>query len=346
MHSPKHVRACVWLVVATAFWGVSFPFIRSTWLLQSRLAPDISSFFFAAALAVVRFSAAGILIAFISARTLRRLTRLEIHQGAGLGLFGGLGILFQMDGLAHTSASTSAFLTQFSCLLIPLWVALHKRAAPRPAVIIGSVLVLAGVAILAQFDWRQFKMGRGEAETLLSAVFFAGQILWLERPRYAPNRVSHFTIVMFGTIALLIAPIAGCTAPSPHAAIAAYASFAVLALVAGIVFICTLGAYLMMNVWQPHVTATEAGLIYCVEPICASLFAAFLPGWISKYAHVDYANEGMTRSLFVGGTLITLANVLIQLDAMRQRRALQHTNAAHAAGPAHRHHCADDQESR
>ena len=320
MHNPKHVRACVWLIVATALWGVSFPFIKSTWLLQNQLAPEISSVFFAAALAVVRFAIAGVLIAAVSARTLRRLTRLELQQGIGLGVFGGLGILVQMDGLAHTSASTSAFLTQFSCLLIPIWVSVQKRAVPRLVVIASCIMVLTGVAILAEFDWREFKMGRGEAETILSAVFFAGQILWLERPRYAPNGVGNFTVVMFATITLLIAPVAAFTAPSAHAVAAAYSSAAVLALLAGIVFICTLGAYLMMNVWQPHVTATEAGLIYCVEPVYASFFAAFLPGWISKLAHIDYANERITKNLLIGGALITVANVLIQLDAMRQRR--------------------------
>ena len=77
---------------------------------------------------------------------------------------------------------------------------------------------------------------------------------------------------------------------------------------------------MMMNVWQPHVTATEAGLIYCVEPICASMFAAFLPGWISRFANIDYANERLTHHLLIGGTLVTAANVLIQVEAMLRRR--------------------------
>jgi drug/metabolite transporter (DMT)-like permease len=319
MH-PKHLQACVWLVMATAFWGLSFPFIRASWLLQKQLSPEISSFFFAATLAVVRFLIAGLIVALFAARTLPRLTRLEWQQGLGLGVFGGLGILFQGDGLAHTSASTSAFLTQFYCLLIPIWVAWRQRLAPKFAVIVSSVMVLAGVAILAQFDWRTFRMGRGEAETILCALFFAGQILWLERPRYAENRVTHFTVVMFATIVVLIAPVAALTAPSASAFLKPYRAFEVLVLMAGIVFLCTLGAYTMMNVWQRFVTATEAGLIYCVEPVFASLFAAFLPGWISQFAHIDYANEHVTRNLLIGGALITAANVLIQIEAMLQRR--------------------------
>ena len=322
MPSPQHARACVWLFIATGFWGLSFPFIKSIWLLQERLVPDASSIFFAALTAGVRFGVAGIIIALFAARTLRHLTRLELAQGLGLGFFGGVGILLQMDGLAHTPASTSAFLTQFYCLLIPLWVAWRQRAAPKLIILVGSILVLTGVAILARFDWHEFKLGRGEAETLLSTVFFTAQILWLERPRYAANRVSHFTVVMFASTALLVAPVAWFTAPSAGAFVQAYHSRDVLWLVGALTLLCTLASYTLMNRWQPHVTATEAGLIYCVEPLVTSSVVLFLPGWISRFTGIGYANEIVTPHLLIGGGCITLANVLIQIEAMRQRRKL------------------------
>jgi drug/metabolite transporter (DMT)-like permease len=90
-----------------------------------------------------------------------------------------------------------------------------------------------------------------------------------------------------------------------------------------VILFCTLGAYTLMNVWQPHVTATEAGLIYCIEPLFASLFALVLPGWISHVARIDYPNERLTSHLLIGGGLITAANVLIQIDALRKRRAAE-----------------------
>jgi drug/metabolite transporter (DMT)-like permease len=322
MQSEKHLRACVWLLAATAVWGISFTFIKATALAQEKLIPGMSSVYFAAMLSVVRFGVSAIILALVYFRSLHRTTRLEWEQGLGLGLFGGLGIVFQMDGLAQEDlpASTSAFLTQFYCLLIPLWVALRTRALPRFVVFLSLVTVLIGVAILSNFDWHQFKMGRGEAETLISAVFFAGQILWLERPRYAGNRVSHFSIVMFASIALLSLPVGILTAPAGYGLFHAYGSREVLMLVGVIVLACTLLAYTVMNVWQPHVTATEAGLIYCVEPLYASIFALFIPGWLSRFAHIDYANEKVTWHLIVGGGLITAANVLIQIQAMRARR--------------------------
>lgn len=322
MRSPKHFRACAWLLAATGVWGLSFPFIKATWLAQQEIMPGMSSVFFAAMLAVVRFGVAGLIVGFISLRTLRSTTKLEWEQGIGLGIFGGLGILFQMDGLAYTEASTSAFLTQFYCLVIPFWVAFHQRAFPKFTVVTSSVMVLSGVAILSRFDWRDFKMGRGEAETLIAAVFFAGQILWLERPRYAGNRVGNFTTIMFVVITVLMLPVGAFTLPSGPGWIAAYLSPKVLLLIAVITFGCTLISYTVMNKWQPHVTATEAGLIYCLEPLYASVFALFLPGWISEFVGIDYPNEHVTIYLLAGGGLITAANVLIQLEAVFTRRRL------------------------
>lgn len=315
----RHVQACLWLVLATALWGISFPCIKALWLTQEKLVPS-PPLFLAAAASVFRFGVAGLIIAIISARHLRQLTRNEIAQGVGLGLFGGAGIVFQMDGLAHTPASTSAFLTQFTCLLIPLWVALRDRALPGPVIILSTAMVLAGVAILSGFDFKQLRMGRGEAETILATVFFTGQILWLERPRYAGNRVTNFTVVMFATITVMLAPLVLATAPTVGAVFTAYQSPPALAFAGLLTVACTLGAYTLMNVWQPHVSATEAGLIYCVEPIFASLLAAFLPGWFSRFAGIDYANERLTRELLLGGGLITVANVLIQFESWRQRR--------------------------
>jgi drug/metabolite transporter (DMT)-like permease len=77
--------------------------------------------------------------------------------------------------------------------------------------------------------------------------------------------------------------------------------------------VCTVFAYGIMNLWQPKVSATEAGLIYCVEPVCAALYALFLPGILSLWTGVTYANETLTTTLIAGGLLITLANLLLQL---------------------------------
>jgi len=316
--SRKHLQACLWLVAGTVLWGISFPVIKAIFLKQDQLVPGAPSAFLASLVVVARFGIGAIVVLAFCARTLRTITRAEIWEGVGLAFFGGLGILFQMDGLAHTSASTSAFLTQFYCLLIPIWAAVTQRALPTFAVVVSSALVLAGAAILSNFNLREMKIGRGEAETLIAAIFFAGQILWLEKPEFAHNRTSHFTFVMFAGTALVALPVALFYAPNAAAFTRAYTDSSVLIMTTVLVLFCTVVAYGLMNIWQRHITATEAGLIYCLEPVAASAFALFLPAMLSRLAGIQYANEQITSELLLGGGLILAANILIQIEAARR----------------------------
>ena len=106
---------------------------------------------------------------------------------------------------------------------------------------------------------------------------------------------------------------AGWLAPDAHTLWLPWTSMPWLGLTLMLTVFSTVTAFLLMNQWQPKVTATEAGLVYCVEPIFGSLMALILPAWFSAWAKVDYANERATWALLIGGGLITLANVVIQL---------------------------------
>src|SRR6185369_14371202 len=89
------LKALRMLVVASAFWGLSFPTTKALAMLQQELLPDSSSWFVAALCVVYRFVIASLILLALAARSLTRLSRLEIEQGLGLGLFGGVGILLQ-----------------------------------------------------------------------------------------------------------------------------------------------------------------------------------------------------------------------------------------------------------
>ena len=120
---------------------------------------------------------------------------------------------------------------------------------------------------------------------------------------------------MFVVMALVCVPVAVGTTQEAGDWLRAYSTLPTLGFLAILVVGCTLGAYLLMNHWQRHVGATLAGLLYCIEPIFASVFALFLPAWFSAWAGVNYLNEFVTTNLLVGGGLITVANILVQLPA-------------------------------
>lgn len=300
------------LLGATLFWALSFPVMKSLYLEHQKLLPDAGSWFLTALNVLYRFGTAAVLLALFLGRNLKKISRLEIEQGIGLGVFGVGGILLQVDGLAYTTASTSAFLTQSYCVIIPLWAALIQRRFPPHKTLLSIAIVVAGLIILVGLDFRDLKLGRGETETLFASLLFTGQILLLERPRYAANQPLRFTFVMFVVMTLICVPGVLLTAPDAGACVRAYASPAAIGFMAILVLFCTLGGYLFMNRWQREITATEAGIIYCVEPVIASALALFLPAWFSVWAGIHYANESLTVRLLIGGGLVTAANVLLQ----------------------------------
>lgn len=309
----RRLPAVALLVLATACWSLSFPVMKAMTLAQQAMLPEVNTWFTSALCVAYRFALAAAGLALLLGRGGRGLTRREVEQGLGLGLFGSGGLLLQMDGLAWTDASTSAFLTQFYCVLIPLWFALRRRRWPSGRVLAACGAVLAGVALLAGVDWRALRLGRGEVETLLGSVLFTGQILWLQRPVYAGNDVRRFSLVMFAVMAVAMLPVAVATTRQAGDWWRAFSTAPLLGCLATLVVVCTLGGYLLMNRWQPELPATQAGVIYCAEPVFVSLLVLFLPGELAGWLGVDYANEHWTSRLLLGGTLITAANVVLTL---------------------------------
>lgn len=309
------------LILACALWGISFPLVKALHLEQTGRIPEASSEFLTAWILVARFLLAAILLAPFVIR-MGRLTRLEVKQGLLLAVFGGIGIALQVDGLAYTEASTSAFLTQAYCVVLPLWAAFQTRRRPTLRVAGATLLVLIGGGILAGVRPGHYAIGRGEAETLLAALFFALQILCLERKSFDANRGCHVTLVMCAGIALLFLPVAFLAAPSPTALIQAGKSFPAQGIVAVLSVFCTVGPFLLMNIWQKRLPATEAGLIYTTEPVFTAVYALVIPVILSGLAGVNYPNETFTLPLVLGGSLILAANLWMQWKRAAHRPAV------------------------
>ena len=301
------------LLLANVFWGVSFPVVKAMTLLHGQLLAGAGAWYTVSLTVAPRFLLAAAVLLLWQGRRVLTLTRGELTQGGVMGLFAAAGMLLQTDGLRFTPASTSAFLTQFYAILIPVYVAIRGRRNPGARVWLSIALVFVGVAVLGRFDWRDLGFGRGEWETLAASLFFMGQILWLEKHEYAANRAGMITLVVCATIGLIFGTLMLVAAPDAAALVTPWTSAPWLGFTVILTVFCTLGAFSLMNAWQPKITATEAGLIYCLEPIFGSLMALSLPALFSVWAAINYANEQATWNLLVGGGFITLANVFIQL---------------------------------
>lgn len=309
------------LILTCALWGLSFPVIKALHLDQSSRLPGAGSEFFAAWIQVARFGLGALILLPFAAKG-RRPTHLEIRQGLLLAFWGGAGMALQADGLAHTAASTSAFLTQAYCVVLPLIACIRLRRPPDLRTATATLLVIAGCAVLSGIRPGELGIGRGELETLLAALLFTAQILTLENPRYRENRGLPVTFMMCSGIATIFLPVTFLTAPGPAAVITAGASWSAFLMVMVLALFCSVGAYLMMNHWQPKISATEAGLIYTTEPVFTSIFVMFLPEWIAACMGRGYPNETIGTSLLFGGGLIVAANVIIQIKRKPHRPAI------------------------
>ncbi len=309
------------LLLTTVLWGLSFPLAKAVGAAQSAALPASASTPFLTALTLVfRFALAAAILAGISVLTLRSLTRRELWQGLGLGVTCGAGMLLQIDGLNYTAASTAAFFTSCYVVFIPVLVAVQRRRFPSPLVLASIGLVVVGTAILAGVNPRDLRLGRGEWENLVAALFFAVQIVLLEQPAFRENRTAPTTVVMFAAAAALNLPVLLATARSPGDLVPGLVGSPVaLVLSVALTLLCTVCAFTLMNHWQPRLAATEAGLIYCAEPVFAALTSLFLPGLLAVWAGIHYPNESLTARLLLGGGLITLANALIQLKPRGNR---------------------------
>lgn len=312
MPQPRssEIAAVSALVGACGFWGLGFPIMKALNMGAQLSDPGISSWFVAAYLVGGRFFLATLLVL-----TMRRTppNRSELTQGVALGLVTGVGMLLQTDGLLYTDASTSAFLTQGYVVLLPVASTLITRRAPPVRIVLCALLVSSGLAVLARFDPRTLALGRGETETLGAAACFTFQILLLDARRFAHNRVAPVTNVMFAVIVLTLLPVLALASRGLHDFAVPFAMPFSVSYFAIMVLLPTVGSFLLMNRYQRHVSASEAGIVYATEPVFASAFALVLPGLLSSLSGIHYPDETLHLRLVVGGALVVSANVLLAL---------------------------------
>ncbi|MDB6126150.1 MAG: protein of unknown function transrane [Verrucomicrobia bacterium] len=309
----RHWTALAVLAALTVSTGISFVLFKASILCQEPFAVGESTWFIGASNLVPRFSMGVLFLLALHGGRVLRLTRVEWTQALFMASTSFSGCLLQVDGLQRTTAATTAFVTQFYVILIPLWWAMVQRRRPSWTVMVGALLVFVGVAVLARVDWHTFRIGRGETEVILAAVFFSLLISSLNWPGFAANRAERTSAAMFLLEGLLFAGVSVVTCRNPANLIAPYfsASWFWVSLAAAI--FGTVGPFLLMNRWQRFVTPTEAGLLYCFSPVIAALTEIVAPAPLSRLVGIDYANQPLTSALVVGGALILAANVLIQL---------------------------------
>ena len=274
------------LVAITVVWGTTFAIVKDA--LDTIPVP---------LLLALRFSLAAACFAFV------RFDARALRPALWLGLLAFAGFATQTIGLSLTSAANAAFITGLAVVLTPMVAALAWRRAVAPRAYLAALVATAGLGLLTLGEGGPAAVNAGDAWVLLTALAYALYIVYLGE---VAGRASVFALA--GTQHLPMALLAWAWAWPERGALAevppaTYLAIAYLALVA------TALVAVLQVVAQRVVAAPLAALVFVLEPVFATAFAAW---WLG---------ERLPPSGWLGGGLVLVAMLVSELRRWPRPRA-------------------------
>ena len=151
-------------------------------------------------LLAIRFSLGCLALAAVFAKRLRKIDKALLWRGALLGTFLFLGYYIQTVGIMDTTPGKSAFLTAIYCILVPFLYGIADQSRPEGKAVAAAVLGVAGIGVISLDSG--LAIGRGDALTLVSGVFFAVHVVSVARLSRGQD-VIVLTILQFAAAAAL-----------------------------------------------------------------------------------------------------------------------------------------------
>ncbi len=288
---PRHSLGILLLVIVTCIWGSTFATVKT--LGEHLAAPALIGWrfllgtLFTLPLLMFWRDTSGAAAPQGSSDLPRRSL---IKDSVVVGLWLVVGYAAQTIALQTTTANRAAFITALGVVLVPLYQALITRK-PLPAPLwIAPIVALCGLALLS---WEGGQLVTGDLWALGCTVSYVAFILSLSRAASAhpPLMFTLLQLLVVTVLAWLWAALSG------HLAWPAASDWGPL-LYLGIA--ATTITTLLQTVGQRWVSATEASIIYALEPVTASVFSYFL-------IHEVIGVRGL-----LGGALVVGATILSQ----------------------------------
>lgn len=278
------------LMLAGAIWGVGF-------VAQKTAMDDLGPFSFIA----LRFFIASLVLLPFAWRECKRPKQalpqlLPIHylQFLAIGLCLFAGIATQQVGLLTIAVTNSGFLTGLYVVITPLLAVLLFQQWPHPVVWPAALVAMAGIFLLSGGNFAQLQSG--DLLTVLSAAFWALQLILIGRFVSQSNRPLTMALVQFMVTCLLATIVAVLFEPLSVVRIQS-AAFEIL--YSGI--FATGVAFSLQIIGQRYTTAPQAAIFLSSESLFAALFAAIV------------LNERIGWVGLVGCALIFCAMLLVEL---------------------------------
>lgn len=279
-----NILGLILLFTTTLAWGTSFVILKNT--------IEFVSTFYALA---IRFTLSGLIIGAIFYKKILKTPKKTIFSGVLLGIILTFAYDIQTFGLAETSPARNAFLTSFYCILTPFmaWFLIKKR--PKFYNVIAAVMCIIGVALVV-FSNNDNGNGMiiGDLLTLLAAVFYALQIIYIDKFQDQGN--DNIGLLVFELLTVGVVNIVLSLIFDMPKGIQVYAlNLEQFASIMYLTLMCTLFAQFAMIYGQQFTTANQASLILSLESVFGALFS------------VIFGDEQFTIGLVIGFIVIFMA---------------------------------------
>jgi drug/metabolite transporter (DMT)-like permease len=148
------------LLSKTLLWDFSLLLVAMVWgggFVVTKNALDvITPLYFLA----IRFSNAGLLMALIFIKKLRKVTWQDIKRSSIVGTFLALGFIAQTLGANLTTPAKSSFITGLNVVLVPFIMILFTKKFPGKKAVITAVAAFLGLSLISVNE--QLAIGAGD----------------------------------------------------------------------------------------------------------------------------------------------------------------------------------------
>ncbi len=285
------------LFLATLAWGSSFLILKNT-------IEEVPGIFVVG----VRFFSASILLGLIFFKKIKNLDKETIKNGIVLGLIVACAYFTQTIGLQYTSPSRNAFVTAVYSIMCPFLIWIMFRKKPNVIHVIGAIISMVGIGLIAfskPEDGSSMQL-IGDGLTLVSAVFYALQIIYTDMYAKKKDVISLLTLEFFiaGLILLTYAfTVEGLTQ--------GYDKFILkgdnLMSVIYLTLVCTVFAQFAQMFGQKYVSPTHSAIILSLESVFGALFSVII------------GTEKLNTMLIIGFVLVFSAILFTELVSIKKK---------------------------
>jgi drug/metabolite transporter (DMT)-like permease len=304
--SRRHAGAVAGTLLAAWVWGASFAAMK--FAIQARLSVGV--------MLSLRFAIGALSLGVLLLALKIPLRRRALLDGAALGLLLTAVFWLQADGLRFTTTAKSGFITGLYVLFTPA-ASLLMGGRIRPSHAMGALLATLGLFLLVRTPGAPMGgWNRGDTQTLVCAVGCGFHIVLTSiYSRRSSGWVLAFTqVLVVGALSALITAFL----PYPHGyrgALRALSQPGVWITLSYLGVLATALAFYLMSTLQAHLGATEAAILYSLEPVFTALLA--MSGWVPG------VKERLGPLQLAGGAIILTAMILAELVPSRRARGAE-----------------------